>query len=349
MIIKPDEVKTKAMKAYGKVLIQSVQGKTIIERNDRNIGKQYFPDEILFETLDDLLKFLCREKEYNRYIYNKEKIITEFPQLIPWVEAKPQKVIEADGKWNDIIKVCKYFYDNPRPCLFIREIPLDISTKFIEENSNIISSILDILIEEYINKEEKDFSKRYNLKYDEPLVRIRLLDINTARALFNGIDDLSIPQSKFAQLDLPCKIVYIVENKTNIHTFLTFPPQKDSIAIFGKGFGISILKNTTWLCDKQIIYWGDIDSYGFQILSQMRGYFPQTKSCMMDLETFLEFNEITVTGTHSTVKELPNLTCEEHMLFEHLSSLEKNNRLEQEKIPQSYVHDKIRKLSSQLC
>ncbi|MFZ3167600.1 MAG: DUF2220 domain-containing protein [Candidatus Methanoperedens sp.] len=151
-------------------------------------------------------------------------------------------------------------------------------------------------------------------------------------------------QTEFNILNITCKRVFILENKTNfsnIFNFLTLPDMKNSIAIFGSGFRLELLKDALWLNDKQIIYWGDIDAHGFQILSQLRFYFPQTQSLLMDFETFNEFKDFTVTGTETNIKQLTNLTLEENQLFKHLLNLKKKNRLEQEKINQSFVVKEI--------
>jgi hypothetical protein len=174
--------------------------------------------------------------------------------------------------------------------------------------------LLDILLVDYINKDESNFEKRFNLKYREELIRIRLLDEQMAKKLFFGINDLSIPQSQFLSLNIPCKRVFVFENHTNfsnIYNFLTLPYLTESIAIFGKGFQIGLLKHAKWLSDKQIIYWGDIDAHGFQILSQIRGYFPQTQSCMMDFDTFNAFKDLAITGIDTTVTEIiaPPIPC----------------------------------------
>ena len=111
--------------------------------------------------------------------------------------------------------------------------------------------------------------------------------------------------------------------------------------IFGKGFQISLLKDADWLSDKQIIYWGDIDVHGFQILSQLRSYFPKTQSCLMDIETFSKFRHLAVTGAKTDRTELANLSSDENYLYTYLLSLEENDRLEQEKIPHIYALRKI--------
>ena len=315
-----------------------------IKRKDQKIGEQFFPGRIYFETKNDYLKFIRKEKEYEKFIRVTNRIVSEIPELMVWIIKHPQKVIDNFEKMDDLLKVCKFFINNPKPCLYIRELPLDISTKFIEENKATIRMLLDILIEEHINKDENNFEKRFNLKYDEKLIRIRILDDQLAQKLFFGVNDLSIPHNQFVSLNVPCKKVFVLENLTNfsnIFNFLTLPNLTDSIAIFGKGFQIGLLKNAHWLSDKQIIYWGDIDAHGFQILSQIRGYFPKTCSCMMDFETFNEFEDLSITGIDTTVTELAHLTPDEHQLFTQLLERNERNRLEQEKIPHPYAMKKI--------
>lgn len=318
-----------------------------IKRKDKKIGEQLFPDRIYFDTPSDYLKFIGKEKEFERFLRVSHKITIEIPDLNSWIIDHPQKVIDNFEKWDDLVKVCKFFIKNPRPDLYIRELPLDISTKFVEGNQAIIRTLLDTLIADHIKNDESDFEKRFNLKYREELIRIRILDEQLAKKLFFGVTDFSIPISQFVSLNIPCKRVFVLENHTNftnfsnIFNFLTLPHLADSIAIFGKGFQIGLLKNAQWLSDKQIVYWGDIDAHGFQILSQIRGYFPQTLSCMMDFETFHEFQDLAVPGIDTTVTELTNLTHDEHQLFTHLLDIRERNRLEQEKIPQSYALKKI--------
>lgn len=315
-----------------------------IKRKDKKIGEQLFPDRIYFDTPSDYLKFIGKEKEFERFLRVSHKITIEIPDLNSWIIDHPQKVIDNFEKWDDLLKVCKFFIKNPRPNLYIRELPLDISTKFVEGNQAIIRTLLDTLIADHINNDESDFEKRFNLKYREELIRIRILDEQLAKKLFFGVTDFSIPISQFVSLNIPCKRVFVLENHTNfsnIFNFLTLPHLADSMAIFGKGFQIGLLKNAQWLSDKQIVYWGDIDAHGFQILSQIRGYFPQTLSCMMDFETFHEFQDLAVPGIDTTVTELANLTHDEHQLFTHLLDIRERNRLEQEKIPQSYALKKI--------
>jgi hypothetical protein len=216
---------------------------------------------------------------------------------------------------------------------------------YIENNEGIIKELLDILMSEHINQNEKEFEKRFNLKYCEPLVRFRILDKNISRQYFSGIDDLSIPVSQFEGLKLPVKKIFVVENKMNLlTTALTLPETDETIVIFGSGYGgVKNLQNAEWLKNVELLYWGDLDVQGFEILSQFRGYFPQVKSILMDEETFKSFEKEKAEGKEKK-NSAPNLTDEERKLYELLKA--NNWRLEQEKIFAEYTNDFIKKQSA---
>lgn len=305
------------------------------ERKTKTLGTQSFPSSIYFETNQDFEKYLKVEKEVKQFIFDYKKIANSFPELNSWVEKHPNKVIANSNNWTDILKVCEYFKYSPNPNLYVRELPISVHTKFIETNSSILKELLDIIIEPFINKDKTKFETRFNLKYSQPLIRFKILDSKISDTYFSGINDISIPINQFNSLNLPIEKVIIVENKINLYTIaLTLPEMKNTIVIFGSGFKVENLKNAEWLGKLQILYWGDLDVQGFEILSQMRNYFPQTKSCLMDEITFNKFFE-NDKGTSYDVKKLLNLTKIEMIIYEKIK--ENNWRLEQEKIPLEYV------------
>jgi hypothetical protein len=310
----------------------------------QRFGIQSLPNLIKFEDEVNYLRFIGKEKEFRLFKTNISKILASLPQLTTWVRHRIPWIIKNTNQWDDLIKVCHYFLASPRPNLYIRELPITIHTKFIEDNQALLKELLDALIPDYINNGETLFEKRFNLKYNEPLIRLLILDPSIALTCFSGISDLSIKQMDFEQLNVTVETVFILENKTNftnIFNFLTLPQLKDSLAIFGKGFGLGALKNTLWLRQVKIFYWGDIDAQGFQILSQLRSYFPQVKSLMMDFQTLKDFNNECVTGTVTNVNLLENLTEEESSVFYYVK--DNNIRLEQEKITYQYAKEYISK------
>lgn len=299
------------------------------------LGTQDLPTTIYFDSQKDILKYLGKEEEVELFKQNVKKILTSFPELKNWVIQNPTRIIQNQGEWNNILKVCNYFKKNPQPNLYVRELPINVHTKFVEKNQSIIREMLDVIIFEFVNKQEKYFEKRFNLKYIEPQVRFKILDKDVSHSYFSGLDDISIPVGQFEMMKLPVSKVLIVENKTTLYTTLTLPKMKSTIAIFGSGYSIYNLKNAEWLKSCELLYWGDIDVQGFEILSQFRGYFPQTKSILMDEQTFSKFFENDL-GSTTNISVPLNLTCEEQQVYE----LVKNNnwRLEQEKIPVDYVN-----------
>lgn len=301
----------------------------------RKHGEQDIPVSIVFQTEHDYLKFIGKEQETAGFRNDVEKILSAFPALVEWVCKFPNKVLDNHKIWCDLLKVCTYFKNNPNPQLYIRELPIQVDTKFIERNKGIFKELLDIIIAGSINTDQTRFETRFNLKYDEPMVRFRFLDKTLSQALFLGIDDMSIPISQFRNIKIPVETVYVVENKMNM---LTFPAIHKSIVVWGHGFGVDILKDVTWLRSKKILYWGDLDAQGFQILSELRLHFSQVESFLMDRETFDRFYDSEV-GIETNVEKDLCLTLEEREMFDFLK--EGNYRLEQEKIPFEYVKDKI--------
>jgi len=302
------------------------------------LGTQDLPVSIYFGTQQDFLKFLGKEKEVELFKESIEKIIGAFPELHEWAIKNPIRVTINQAQWDNILKVCQYFKQNPNPNMYIRELPVNVHTKFIERNKGIIKELLDILLSKYINNEHKEFEKRFNLKFSEPLVRFKILDKEISQKYFSGIDDLAIPVSQFETLNFPIKRVLVVENKTTLYTTLTLPKMDSTIAIFGSGFSVHNLKNVKWLSILELLYWGDIDVQGFEILSQFRSYFPHVQSLLMDKTTFEKFFE-NDKGTPTIVSTKLHLTESEQQLYIILKT--NNWRLEQEKIPLYWVKDKL--------
>jgi hypothetical protein len=302
------------------------------------LGVQDLPVSIYFDTERDFLKFLGKEKEVEYFKTSVEKIINAFPELKEWIIKNPIKVITNYSEWDNILKVCQYFKQNPKPNLYIRELPINVHTKFIESNKAVIRELLDVLLPEHVNTDHKEFERRFHLKFSEPIIRFKILDNEISQKYFSRIDDIAIPVSQFETLNLPIRRVLVVENKTTLYTTLTLPKMDETIAIFGSGFSVHNLKNALWLSSLELLYWGDIDVQGFEILSQLRSYFPHTQSMLMDKSTFDTFFEKN-SGTPTNISTKLNLTNEEQQLYEILKT--NNWRLEQEKIPLYWIKEKF--------
>ncbi|MHC5935888.1 Wadjet anti-phage system protein JetD domain-containing protein [Nostoc sp.] len=318
-----------------------------LELETRKIHKfapQSLPKRISIETEQDYLKLLKKEKEFSKFKADIELIRSEVPELNCWLDQNPLKVIKYSDRWSDLLKVCRYFQCNPKPNLYIRELPIQIHTKFIEQNKGILRNLLEAILPTELlssveSEKEYTFEKRFYLRDRESLIRLRILDQALKAKYDFPLSDVSTTISEFRHLNFKAHRFFIAENLMN---FLTLPALENSFALFGSGYAIQILKSVNWLAHCPIFYWGDLDTDGFKILSQLRSYFPQTISIMMDVKTFETFKEFAVNVAESTAENLLYLTPEEQALYSYLSI--HNKRLEQERISQDYAYRYIQSL-----
>ncbi|HET7116631.1 MAG TPA: Wadjet anti-phage system protein JetD domain-containing protein [Hanamia sp.] len=318
----------KPNRKYGYTLITE-------QRQFEKIGMQKVPIKVMIETLDDYLAITGKGKDFQAFCENYQLITREIPDLKDWIKAHPLKLI-THNTWKDTLRVCKYFISTPQPDLYIRQLPIEVHTKYIQENRVIIQSLLEFLIPDDLNPDEVKFEPRFHLKYAEPLIRIRFLD--TSLSLLEQITDISLMVSAFRRISVNCQNIFVVENLMN---FLTLPSLDKTIALWsGGGFRVNSLRDIEWIKANRFFYWGDLDAQGFQILNQFRTYFPGTTAVMMDVETLSKFSFRS--GTPAGYQNLQRLSETELKLYQYL---QKNNiRLEQEKISQKYAEERIKKL-----
>ncbi len=313
----------------------------------RQYGDQNLPVRIIIETQQDFLRLIDKGDEFAHFQQDGMLIRATMPQLNEWMLRFPYRVIEQYGNWHDLLVVCTYFLEHLQPNMYIRELPIPIHTKFIEQHRGILQDLLKLLLPaNAMRLEAPTFEQRFGLREDEPLVRIRLLNNQLLKRHALPLTDISLPCSQFAAFDLQSQTCIVTENKM---TFLTLPPLPNTFAIFGGGFMVNNLAPVSWLSTCPILYWGDIDAHGFQILSLLRSVFPHVVSIMMDEATLRTFKEFQVTGTPTSTQHLSHLTFEEHALFEYLTK--ENIRLEQERISQRYavehIHEGLQALMQQ--
>ena len=308
----------------------------LVPRPMRRYGEQLLPARIFFETEVDFLAFLGKTNEAAQFKAALAQTSAHLPGLVPWLAHHPRQALPYLDRWGDLLTVCVYFLDHPQPGRYARELPIPVHTKFVEAHAGILARLLDaVLPEADVRQGEKDFHRRFGLRYDEPLVRARLLDVRLQARYGVPVADLSTPVSEFRRLAWRGARGLIVENKW---TFLTLPPHPNGFALWGGGFGVGVLREVGWLADVPLLYWGDLDAQGFMILSQLRSFLPHARSFLMDGATLDAFRAFVVPGTplpETDVRALPHLTPAEQALFRRLA--EENLRLEQERIPPAFV------------
>lgn len=315
----------------------------------RNLGDQQLPRQIIFSTPADWLAYINKKTEHRAFLKMANQTRSALPDLLPYLVDKPLKALVHAAHWTKILSVCEWFKNHPRPGKYIRQLDIaGIDTKFIETNTALLMDLLPLVLEmkdvdvAITGLAKHGFERKFGLQYDQPLVRLRLLDPSL---VISGFSDVSIPLAELARIDPGAKTVFITENKIN---GLSFPPFKQAMVIFGLGYGAEMLPEIKWLSEKEIFYWGDIDTHGFAILSQIRGHFPQIRSFLMDRATLLAHQSLW--GAETPGKRftgiLAHLTQKELDLFSDLKQnrLGPHLRLEQERIRFSFLLDALRRL-----
>lgn len=304
------------------------------ERASRTHGRNCFPQRIVFETADDLLRYIGKHREFAEFAATVERVRGRHPQLDPWIRSHRRLLIDNASQIDGLLQVVDYLLAHSRPGLFARELPLNVDTKFIERNRAILREWLDLVLPPHaIRADEDHFERRYGLCYTEPHVTVRFLDPAVQRALGSPWPEFSLPLTMLAAQPIVARRAIVVENKINL---LTLPPAKDSIAIGGLGNSVTDLRYAAWLGDVELWYWGDIDVDGFAILSRLRTVFPRVRSVLMDDDTLRIWRDrLGSAGNGRAALPCPNLTPAEQAALRACGA--ENLRIEQERFPHAFV------------
>lgn len=150
------------------------------------------------------------------------------------------------------------------------------------------------------------------------------------------------------------QVVLITENKD---TAVGFPRIRGGIAVEGNGTGGGTIANTPWIRSAPlIVYWGDIDLAGLEILDEFRVSGVDAVSMLMDMETYAAYQRY---GTKLDAKGKPvrsvprrvisKLDGGEKELYTFLTSGEAPMpRIEQERIPLRVARSAINALADQM-
>ena len=320
-------------------------------------GMQTIIEKIYFETEIDFIRFIGKEKETENFKKHLSIVNSRFLNLNAedvqnnWLKKHLRSLIaEAeDDYWQNIFLCAIWFLNNPHCNVYLREIPVPVHTKFIEQNTSLIFSVYTAL-----NKNEDtdkvssntDIYKRWGVRTAEPFIRFRSLDKDIHLKILNEeftSYEIQTPLSVFAKINFnSIKYIFIVEN---LMVYLTFPAFNKTLCIFGSGFAAVNLKECKTLNEKKLYYFGDMDEHGFEILSNVRSIFPNIQSFCMDQKTYETFSIFAVKGenSHSKIEDL-NLSEDELHLFKFLRENKTIGRLEQEKISQAFIKSRIEKI-----
>lgn len=322
-------------------------GYELIEKEmyHRQSGRNRIPTHAIIPTVQDALRLLKKVREADKFMELTQVIKTEWPILNEWISKYPHKVLAVGDDWSGVLAVLWWFSKHPRCGLYLRQLDISgIDTKFIENRKGVLTELLNIILpKDAIDQDAKSFELHYGLRVKPVQIRLRLLD---HEQFIQGISDMVIPVEQLAVFKPTASRVFITENEIN---GLCFPAVKDGLVIFGLGYGVDVLKTVPWLAEKEIYYWGDIDTHGFAMLDQVRSFLPQAKSILMDESLLLKHRALWSMEKSPFFGQLTRLTTDEHRLLCLLQGNTWGNgvRLEQERVPFQQVQKAMEKLKNE--
>ena len=306
----------------------------------RQLGRNQVPAAVWLDGEADALALIGKRREAARWHELAGTIAQVFPPLRDWLARRPLRVLEHGEDWPRLLGVLGWIAAHPRSNVYLRQIDVpDVHSKFIERQRALLTELLELIlpadgIDTTAPAGVAGFEQRYGFRAKPALIRFRLLD--GALHGLAGLSDLTVPADEFASLAPSQRRVFITENEIN---FLAFPRLPDSLVIFGAGYGFDSLAKASWLADRDICYWGDLDTHGFAILDQLRGHFSHVRSLMMDRPTLMAHRPLWGREATPTQRELSRLHPDEASLYDDLrrDRIAPALRLEQERIGYAWV------------
>ena len=255
----------------------------------------------------------------------------EAPRLAEWARANPMALLATRDSWADLLRTVRWIEQSTASNHYLREIDIPgIDTKFIEQHRGILTTLLEVQLDPArvdLSRPRSDFAGRFGFRGKPEYVRMRALE----GELLGGFTELTVRVDELADRPPTQGTVFIVENDT---TYLALPAAMEAIAICSGGYAVSRLAGLPWLAHRRVIYWGDIDTHGFAMLSQLRASLPLAESILMDRATLLAHESQWVREPKPTSARLPGLGDAEHGLYVDLieDRFGEAVRLEQERI-----------------
>jgi hypothetical protein len=248
------------------------------------------------------------------------------PSLVPWLVRRPIKGLELFYDWDRLLATVAWIDSRDVSGMYLRQVDVPgVDTKFLERHRGVLSELLDLqLPAERIDPAGDGFEGRYGFRRKPGYVRFR-------QSVSAGFTEMTVRADELTAPPEGTVRVYVIENEV---TYLAFPLDDGEIVIFGGGYAASQLESLAWLSSLDTVYWGDIDTHGFAILSRLRGHFPGLRSMLMDRVTLLSHRSQWVTEATPTFLALDHLTPPELDLYRVLLTGELGPavRLEQERV-----------------
>lgn len=316
------------------------------ERQWPRLGRQRVPERLVLASAEDVAQLVGHSKRWQRACDRSDRLTRAWPALSG--QAVLGRVFDALAHWTDddfdrLVALLTWVGTHPGSGLYLRQLPVNgLDTKWIASRSAVVTELLRSL--RAVNADPGDAADLHallGLRRAEARIRVRLL-CPTLRHAVGGLEDLELPVEQLARLGIQPHTVLIVEN---LETGLALPDLPGVVVVMKLGAAVRLVAGLPWVGAARCLYWGDIDTFGFEILNRARSVLPQLQSVLMDVKTLLDHQSLCVPEpTQSNPTVLPLLTAPEAEVYEGLHSGRWGTRLrlEQERVPWAVALEHLR-------
>lgn len=207
-----------------------------------------------------------------------------------------------------------------------------VDTKFFERHEVLLRKMLDVLFE---GEASEQTLCGFLDAYDESNHWVLVMPLEAGLLQYQR---LKLTTSELGRVELPGERLLIVENEKCFHQLIDLP---GTIAVLGCGLDLAWLGSEAHR-NKATGYWGDMDSWGMQMLARARAKHGGITSLLMNEAIFDKYRGESAVPEPVRAQEAPpaGLTDSESALFRRLVESAKG-RLEQEFIPHPEVHQAL--------
>ena len=296
-----------------------------VERRWPAYGRQLLPQRIVASP-EAIAGLAGHASEWRRANANAARLRDQWPGFD--LSAATRLAARALSRLDDhqterLIAVLGWLIQHPGSDLWERELPVPgIDTKWWEQHRSLVEPFALALTG------QQDAAAPPN----DPVFGVRVLD----PGLSDGPQQFTAGVAGLNAARLVPRVVLMSENQVPV---LRLPALPGVVGIHSMGFAAVNLAKVAWIRDAPQLYWGDLDSYGFRILGQLRQVLPNVRSVLMDARTLHRHAELIVAEPHPYRGEIGYLSAAERSV---VAEIRRGDlRLEQERIDKAYAHAEL--------
>lgn len=258
--------------------------------------------------------------------HRMRELAARFPALVA-----PERMLAAADRLGDVdfdllLRAGEWFAAHSTQGLTPRQVPLEgFHAKWLNTSQHLVAALA--------NTDDLGLSRNH-----PPRIHFTYLDPDHLTAGGRKHDSATVGDAFEPAYDP--RVVIISENKD---TAINFPEVPGAISVEGVGRGGSTIASFDWITDAPtVVYWGDMDADGLEILDGFRAAGVPARSVLMDRAAYARWERYGTNSDSQGVairsrdqRAVPNLTAAELELYRDLTGADwaRVRRIEQERVP----------------